>query len=538
MVTELLAGRYRPLREVGRGGMATVYLALDEKHRREVALKLLRPELAREIGAERFLREVEITAALNHPHILPLLDSGAEDGLLWYAMPYVPGGSLRRLLGAGPLPLEAVTRIVREVASALDHAHARGIVHRDIKPENILFSDGLAVVTDFGIARAAGAGASGGRMTATGLPLGTPGYMSPEQALGAAEVDARTDVYALGAVAFEMLVGETPAAWPGAEDVSLGRFAELPPAQRARLDPLPGRVEQALVRALALRPQHRFAAAGQLAAALAAAAQPGAALGDDAVQRLLRRAAELQAQAPEPPPGGLTIGAVEQVAAQVGIPPVHVRAAARELEGSAAVAPAATEARGEGAPAAPDWRRLRERWNRLAATEQLAGALPDAAFPAMVAEIERRLGMPGHTSILSGTLTWTPAPTGVAAGGPLVHVTARGGTTTIRVQEDLTVRGLHALIVPIGMVFGGWFGAVLGRSLGAPALAFLGLIAGGILALWGAVNVTAAVRAPALAQLARALAALARGASAEAARPLTELARGASAEEARPPAKG
>ncbi len=206
-----LASRYFLEREVGRGGMATVYLAKDLKHGREVALKVIRPELAAAVGTERFLREIEITAGLNHPHVLPLLDSGAPDGLLYYVMPYVAGGSLRPLLESDTeIPLEAVLRIAREVASALDYAHNRGVVHRDIKPENILFNEGLAVVGDFGIARAVSS-APREKVTRTGAALGTLGYMSPEQALGMGEMDARTDVYSLGCVIYEMLVGGTPA---------------------------------------------------------------------------------------------------------------------------------------------------------------------------------------------------------------------------------------------------------------------------------------------------------------------------------------
>jgi serine/threonine protein kinase len=231
--TPAFADRYTILREVGQGGMATVYLARDEKHRRDVALKILRQDLAAVVGSERFLREISITAGLNHPHILPLLDSGSADGLLFYVMPYVSGGSLRRLLTAGtPIPVEAVLRVVAEVSSALDYAHGRGVVHRDIKPENILFNEGLAVVSDFGIARAVSDAQRDG-VTRTGLAVGTPGYMSPEQALGTGEVDARSDVYALGSVSYELLVGATPASWPGPEDVRLGRFADLPASRRS-----------------------------------------------------------------------------------------------------------------------------------------------------------------------------------------------------------------------------------------------------------------------------------------------------------------
>src|SRR5580765_2127976 len=203
-----LSDRYRIERELGQGGMATVYLAQDLKHDRRVAIKVLRPELAAVIGADRFLSEIKTTAALQHPHILPLHDSGAADSFLFYVMPFVEGESLRdRLNREKQLPVTDAVRIATEVAGALDYAHRHGIIHRDIKPENILLHDGSALVADFGIALAASK-AGGARMTETGMSLGTPHYMSPEQAMGEREITARTDVYALGCVLYEMLIGE------------------------------------------------------------------------------------------------------------------------------------------------------------------------------------------------------------------------------------------------------------------------------------------------------------------------------------------
>ena len=203
-----LSDRYRLDREVGAGGMATVYLAEDVRHDRRVALKVLRPELAAVIGAERFLAEIKLTANLQHPHILPLFDSGEADGYLFYVMPFVKGETLRdKMSHERQLPVADAVRITLEVASALDYAHRQGVVHRDIKPENILLHDGSAMVADFGIALAASK-ASGARMTETGMSLGTPHYMSPEQAMGEREITARSDVYALGCVLYEMLVGE------------------------------------------------------------------------------------------------------------------------------------------------------------------------------------------------------------------------------------------------------------------------------------------------------------------------------------------
>src|SRR5882762_3274718 len=210
-----LAGRYQIDRELGHGGMAVVFLAHELKHHRRVALKVLRPELAQALGPERFLREIEIAAQLTHPHILPLHDSGTVEygpGFPgpYYAMPYVEGESLRgRLTREKQLPLEDALRIAGEVATALSYAHSRGVVHRDIKPENILLEAGQAVVSDFGIARAITV-AGGERLTQTGVTVGTPGYMSPEQAAGERELDGRSDVYSLACVLYEMLAGNPP----------------------------------------------------------------------------------------------------------------------------------------------------------------------------------------------------------------------------------------------------------------------------------------------------------------------------------------
>ncbi|MEO6055394.1 MAG: serine/threonine-protein kinase, partial [Gemmatimonadales bacterium] len=205
-----LADRYRVERELGQGGMATVYLAHDLKHDRKVAVKVLRPDLAAVIGADRFLREIKTIATLQHPHILGLIDSGEVDGTAYYVMPFVEGESLRdRLNREKQLPVAEAVRLAGEIAGALDYAHRHGIIHRDIKPENVLLHDGSALVADFGIALAVSSAGSS-RMTETGMSLGTPHYMSPEQAMGEREITARSDVYALGAVTYEMLIGEPP----------------------------------------------------------------------------------------------------------------------------------------------------------------------------------------------------------------------------------------------------------------------------------------------------------------------------------------
>ena len=263
-----LADRYRIERELGRGGMATVYLAHDLRHDRPVALKLLRPELAASLGPERFLQEIRIAARLRHPHILPVHDSGEADGRLWYTMPYVEGESLRqRIARGGQLPLDEAVRIGTQVLSALGYAHAHGVIHRDIKPENILLEGDQAVVADFGVARAISA-AGDERLTETGLALGTPAYMSPEQASATRELDGRSDLYALGCVLYEMIAGQPPFLGATAQQL-LARHAidPVPPLRTVR-DTVPPAVEQGVMRSLAKVPADRFATAAEFAEAL------------------------------------------------------------------------------------------------------------------------------------------------------------------------------------------------------------------------------------------------------------------------------
>src|SRR6266704_722731 len=232
-LTTALAGRYAIERELGAGGMATVYLARDLKHDRDVALKILRPELAAVLGAERFLQEIRISARLDHPHILTLIDSGESDDFVWYVLPYVRGESLReKLTREQQLSIEEAVRIATQVASALDYAHHHGVIHRDIKPENILLHEGEAVVADFGIALALRE-AGGPRLTESGLSLGTPQYMSPEQATGGRELDARSDVYSLAAVVYEMLTGEPPHTGPTVQAGIAKLLTERPTRIRA-----------------------------------------------------------------------------------------------------------------------------------------------------------------------------------------------------------------------------------------------------------------------------------------------------------------
>jgi Tol biopolymer transport system component/tRNA A-37 threonylcarbamoyl transferase component Bud32 len=255
-------------RELGAGGMATVYLAHDLKHDRKVAVKVLRPELAAVIGAERFLAEIKTTANLQHPHILPLFDSGVADSFLFYVMPFIDGVSLRdRIAREHQLPVNDAVRIASEVASALDYAHRHGVIHRDIKPENILLHDGSALVADFGIALAVSTADT--RMTETGMSLGTPHYMSPEQAMGEREITARSDVYALGCITYEMLVGEPPFTGPTAQAIIARVMTEEPRSLTLQRKNVPAHVEDAVFTALEKLPADRFATAAEFGAALA-----------------------------------------------------------------------------------------------------------------------------------------------------------------------------------------------------------------------------------------------------------------------------
>jgi tetratricopeptide (TPR) repeat protein/tRNA A-37 threonylcarbamoyl transferase component Bud32 len=262
-----LSASYTLERELGQGGMATVYLAQDLKHQRRVALKVLHPDLAHALGPERFRREIEIAARLSHPHILTVFDSGNADGMLWYTMPFVEGESLRdRLERERELPLEAALQITREVADALDYAHGQQVIHRDIKPENILLSRGHALVADFGIARAMHE--ESGRLTSTGLSIGTPAYMSPEQADGDRSIEARSDVYSLASVSYEMLTGEPPYGGSTPRAVMLKRLTDPVPSPRRLRATIPAGMDQAIVRGLAPAPADRFASAGEFARAL------------------------------------------------------------------------------------------------------------------------------------------------------------------------------------------------------------------------------------------------------------------------------
>ena len=480
-----LEGRYAIERELGSGGMATVWLARDLRYDRLVAVKVLRPDLSAALGADRFLREIRITAQLNHPHILPLLDSGEADGLLYYVMPYVAGGSLReRLAPDQALPLEAALHVVTHVAAALDHAHRHGVIHRDVKPENVLFSDGEPIVADFGIARAV-TSAGGGRLTRTGFPLGTPGYMSPEQAAGGGRLDERTDVFGLACMAYEMLVTGTPEMWPTEEATRLGRFVDASERHRARLDALPGRVEQVLVRALAVRPGERHATPGAFAEALAEAAAGSVQLTEAQVHAVLQRAAELQALQPTQD-GALTAGAVEQIAAQVGIPPEHVRQAVREIV-VRPPAPVAQEAPRQGPPGR--FEGDKKTWAIERVVERPVRA---SEHQALVREIQEALHVVGHGTAVGDALTWSPAAQGSGGRRLVVTITPEQGRTRIRIQERFELGGEWAFLPPAGAAIG----AVLGFGVLAVSGIFgsvnqpLMLLPVALLAALGAVSAT------------------------------------------------
>jgi hypothetical protein len=426
-----VSDRYELRRVLGRGGMATVYLAWDRKHHRDVAIKVLRPDLAASIGSERFLKEIAIAARLNHPHVLALHDSGEAGAFLYYVMPYIDGGSLRQRLEVGGRmePAEALA-IAGSVADALTYAHGMGVFHRDIKPENILFSHGHPVVGDFGIAKAIST-AGGANLTRTGFPLGTPGYMSPEQAAGLTDLDERSDVYSLAAVIFEMIA---------------------PAGHRARLAQTGPTIEGALVRGLAIRHDHRTPTPAALLDELRGIVTPRRRYDEADVREIVRRAAELEATHPTSS-GAMTIGGVEEIAREVGIPVELVRSVAQSLEARATPTAPAGTAVGEtnrrnpflGAP------------TRLVYERVVDGELPDAEFPLLVDEIRRALRNVGQVSQLGRSFAWTMGRGSGSTRSVEVVVTVRGGTTRITVQE------------PLGNLIGGIFGGI-GGGMGGGGL--------------------------------------------------------------------
>ncbi|MEP7326094.1 MAG: serine/threonine-protein kinase, partial [Gemmatimonadota bacterium] len=260
-----LADRYQLERELGQGGMATVYLADDLRHERKVAVKVLRPELAASIGPERFLREIRIAAQLQHPHILPLLESGEAGGFLYYVMPYVDGQSLRdRLVKQGELPVHEAVKLISEIVDALSYAHGRGVVHRDVKPDNVMLSGRHALVMDFGVAKAVSEASGRNQLTTAGVALGTPAYMAPEQAAADPHLDHRVDIYAVGVMAYELLAGRPPFVGGSPQQVLAAHVTQAPePLSKFRPGISPG-LESAIMRCLAKRPADRWQSAEEL----------------------------------------------------------------------------------------------------------------------------------------------------------------------------------------------------------------------------------------------------------------------------------
>ena len=257
-LTSALADRYRIERELGTGGMATVYLAQDVRHSRQVAVKVLKPELAASLGPDRFLREIEVAARLTHPHILPLHDSGAADGFLYYVMPYIDGESLRRRLDrAGELPIPEAVRVLREVADALAYAHEQGVVHRDIKPDNVLISGRHALVMDFGVAKAVSEATGRQALTTLGVALGTPAYMAPEQAAADPHVDHRADIYALGVMGYELVTGRPPFSGGSPQQVLAAHITTPPVPVTVHRPAVPERLANVIMRALEKKPADR-----------------------------------------------------------------------------------------------------------------------------------------------------------------------------------------------------------------------------------------------------------------------------------------
>jgi serine/threonine protein kinase len=431
-----------------------VYLAADLKHRRRVAVKVLRPDLAASIGTDRFLKEIEIAASLTHPHIVALYDSGEASDSLYYVMPYIDGESLRtRLTRKKTLGVDSAIRITSDVADALSYAHRSAVYHRDIKPENILFAAGHALVADFGIAKAITTAADAS-LTRTGIALGTPGYISPEQAAGLREVDARTDVFGLACVLYEMLIGETPGMWLTDDAVRLGRFIDASPEHRTALDALSGSIEQVLVKALAMHPEKRYATADDFAKALQEAPKRSKKYREQEVREIIKRASELELDHPTEQ-GVLSVGGMEQVAAEAGIPPARVQAAARDLSTPS----------GPSLPARPEksqWAWFLGRSAKIRIERVVEGEVSEEEFPALVDEIRTSLGIIGSVNAFGRSLTWSTAPQSQGGGRKIqIIITPRAGYTRIYLEEPLQEEagGLF------GGMFGGGGGATVATSL-------------------------------------------------------------------------
>ncbi|MFQ5550768.1 MAG: serine/threonine-protein kinase [Gemmatimonadales bacterium] len=465
-----LSGRYELRGVVGRGGMATVYGATDLKHNRKVAIKVLRPELSANLGAERFLREIEIAAQLQHPHILMLIDSGQAIDTFYYVMPFVDGGSLRARIDKGRFGLEDATTTVERVADALCYAHQQGVVHRDIKPENILFSRGYPLVADFGIAKAIStAGVTA--LTRTGFPLGTVGYMSPEQAAGSSELGPASDVYSLACVAYEMLVGAVPGVWLSDVESDEGRMRDIPSEHRSLLDGLPGHVEPALARALARRPGDRFEDPAEFVAALTGKQEVKKRFSEQQVGEIMRHAAESQFAKPTTD-GSLTVGAIEAIAADVGLSPERVHEAIMQLDAST------------NAPALP--MKLFSLPAHLEMETTVVGEVPQSEFGSLLEEIHLNLKDVGVINDTMGkALSWQTSGFEEAGRTRIMVRPKRGETKLSITQSTLAYKGgvtiasvvgggaLAALMIAIGEIEGISAASGIGQAMIAVTVAAL-----------------------------------------------------------------
>ena len=460
-LTRALAERYELRDVLGRGGMATVYMGHDRKHHREVALKVLRPEIAATIGAERFLNEIQIVARMVHPHILPLHDSGEAEGFVFYVTPFIDGGSLRTCIEReGRMTPERAIAIAAPIADALSYAHQLGVLHRDIKPENVLFARAHPIVADFGIAKAVSSATSGAQLTRTGISLGTPGYMSPEQAAGFSEVDARTDVYSLAILVYEMIVGAIPGRWVTEESTRAGRFVDAAAAHRPYLSAAGSTVESALVRALALRPDQRTATPAAFIEDLRGQSSVGKRrYRQDEIEAIVNRAAEIEASNPTMS-GSLTIGGVEQIARDVGIEPRHVRSAVASLSPRPQTRESVMEQ--------PKRNILIGGPTRLVFERIVEGELAESDYALMVEEIRIIMKEVGQVSQLGRSFTWTLYKSTSGTRSVEVAVSVRNGRTRIVVQENLAQL--------IGAVFGGIGGGVGGGGMGP----MMGILFGGL----------------------------------------------------------
>ena len=462
-----LAERYDLRNVLGRGGMATVYAAYDRKHQRDVALKVLRPDIAASIGADRFLKEIQIVARMVHPHILSLHDSGAAEGFVYYVMPFIDGGSLRQLLERDRrMGKDRAIAIAAPIADALSYAHGIGVLHRDIKPENVLFARAHPIVADFGIAKAVSSANSGAQLTRTGISLGTPGYMSPEQAAGFADVDAKTDVYALAILVYEMIVGEIPGRWVTEESTREGRFMDAAPAHRMHLSAAGSLVEGALVRALALRPDQRTATPGEFLDDLNGAGRSGRRkYRPDEIEQIVNRAAELEASNPTSS-GAMTMGGVEQVARDVGIPSQFVRSAANALTRRSG---RSVTSRDPGVLVQPKRNWFLGAPTRIIFERIVDGELDENDYGTIVEEIRILMKEVGQVSQLGRSFTWTlNKGTNGTRNVEIAVSVHRTGRTRIIVQENCNNL--------IGAVWGGIGGGMGGGGLGP----MMGILMGGL----------------------------------------------------------